>query len=497
MTSERGFDDVRGSGAFRSVSAGDAEPTTEIEQTRADLSETIGAIQERLAPQGLAVEASDAMADATERSLAMARDIVEHTIEEATKQAKVAIAEISAQAQVSAREVAREVTDQAKVSAREMADQAKASVRAATIGRVERMATNTSEMAKQAATSGGGKAKQAASSGSETAKGFGSTVVAKIKQNPWPAALSAVGIGLLASGGGEQTRSTTRSEGRTSSPPPRYGTTGGEGQATTPPRYGAPEGDGGDSTVDRAKDTAGQAVDQVASAAGQAVNQAQEVVGSAVDTATETTKGFGSDVVARIKQNPWPAALTAVGIGWLASGGGEKSDETTPREGRTATTAGNDYGYRTGTTGRDDDSGAGDRAGKSTGKAFDQAQDAVGSAVDTVTGTAGEAAKSVQSGATGLFSGIQQQAQRMSGMVTESPLKVGAATLAVGGAIGLALPVSQRETALIGEARDSAVDRFGKTAQETLTKFQSVAQEAQEAAGKEAKYQGLSPEAGA
>ena len=49
----------------------------------------------------------------------------------------------------------------------------------------------------------------------------------------------------------------------------------------------------------------------------------------------------------------------------------------------------------------------------------------------------------------------------------------------------------RRETELLGETRDTAVDRLEERAQATLDKLQQAAQEAQEAAQKEAKYQGL------
>lgn len=424
--SERGFDDLRGSGAFRSIGGAEDDPTpgptpprteldqsemapvgppraepraaameavvprTEIEQTRAELSETIEAIQDRLAPPGSAGTGTDMVADATERSLALAREIVEQTVQEASKQAKLAVVDLSSQA--------------------------KASVRAATVGRVERIVTSTGEKAKQAADSGSNKAKQAASSGGETAKGLGSTVVTTIRQNPWPAAMTALGIGwLVSSGTGGTNGGTSRST--------EHGSSSGNGSM-------GDIDDGGASAVDRAKEATGQAVDQVTETTRQSVDQAQETVGAAVDTVSETAGDVAGTVGSAL--------------------------------GSTASTVGS----------------------------------AIGSTTSAVGAALGSTASTVKSGATGLASEVQQQAQRVGGLAAESPLKVGATTLALGGALGFALPVSRRETALIGDSRDKAVDRLEQTVQETLTKLQNVASEAQDAAAKEAKYQGLAPEAG-
>lgn len=392
MTGKQGFDDIRGSGSFRSVGSPSAKPMSEIKQTRAELTETIGAIQERLAPQGIADGATNVVADGADRSLAMAREIVEHTVQEATKQAKLAIIEITAQAQESARDAARE-----------MADQAKASMRSATIGKVERMATSTSEMAKQAATTGSDKAKEVAGAGGETAKGVASGIVTTIKQNPWPAAVTALGIGwLVSSGSGAKSGGTPTGKMQPASTPPEYGTT---------PKVVGEDKD----AIDRTKESAGEELGLVGATTGQAIDQAQDVVGTVAGTATEA-------------------------VGKVA-------------------------GTATGAVGK------------------------VGSAV-------GGAAGKVKAGVTGLTTGVQQGTQQISGMVTQSPLKVGVVTLAVGGALGLVLPVSQRETALIGETRDKTIDKLEKSTQETLGKLKIVANEAGEAASKEAKYQGLAPEEG-
>ena len=65
-----------------------------------------------------------------------------------------------------------------------------------------------------------------------------------------------------------------------------------------------------------------------------------------------------------------------------------------------------------------------------------------------------------------------QVEHQFSRWMRENPLAVGAAAIAVGAAIGLAIPETERENQLIGETRDHIIDR----AQEMATqKVQQVA----------------------
>jgi len=67
-------------------------------------------------------------------------------------------------------------------------------------------------------------------------------------------------------------------------------------------------------------------------------------------------------------------------------------------------------------------------------------------------------------------------------MLHENPLAVGAASLALGAAIGLAIPETQRENQLLGEARDSVMDKTMGTAQDTMQKVGTIARKAEGAA---------------
>jgi len=232
-----GFDDVRASGAFDSPGGGGAdEPAAiagEIEQTRAEMSETIEAIQDRLAPERVAEQAKDTAVEVTAQARDAALEVVDHALEEA------------------------------KAAVRELTDQAKAAVREATVGRVERVASRTGE----------------------AAGGFRSSVMTTIQQNPIPAALVGLGLGWMmlnrpSSSQGGSTGSSSQSGSRT-------GYTGGYPyQPGSQMGYAGQSQSGG--TLGQAQEKAGQAVDQVQQTAGQVAGQVQQTAGQVVDQVQET-----------------------------------------------------------------------------------------------------------------------------------------------------------------------------------------------------------------
>jgi Protein of unknown function (DUF3618) len=77
----------------------------------------------------------------------------------------------------------------------------------------------------------------------------------------------------------------------------------------------------------------------------------------------------------------------------------------------------------------------------------------------------------------------------------EHPLVLGAIGLAVGAAIGSALPPSEPEDRLLGETRDRLRRQAGKTGHEQVKRAEAAAGAAYDAAREEAERQGLTPEA--
>jgi hypothetical protein len=76
-------------------------------------------------------------------------------------------------------------------------------------------------------------------------------------------------------------------------------------------------------------------------------------------------------------------------------------------------------------------------------------------------------------------------------MLRENPLGVATAAVAVGAAVGFLLPETRQEDRMMGEARDSFMERARSSAGEAQEKVQRVVEKAQSAAESEARDQGL------
>ena len=76
-------------------------------------------------------------------------------------------------------------------------------------------------------------------------------------------------------------------------------------------------------------------------------------------------------------------------------------------------------------------------------------------------------------------------------MLRDTPLALGALGVGVGAAVGLAIPETAKEHEVMGEARDTFVEKAQEKAQAAQERVQQVAQEARSAAQQEAENQGL------
>jgi hypothetical protein len=216
--------------------------------------------------------------------------------------------------------------------------------------------------------------------------------------------------------------------------------------------------------MDQAKDTVREAT----------VGKAEQVVTSA----GETARGAGSTITQTIRANPVPAAMAAIGLGWLIRKGSQSSSGRRPldRSRRAAAS----------TT-----SNVQDKAGQMASQAQDKAGQLVGQAQSQVS-QLGDQAQDQAQALVGQTQYHAQRAQRgVQRLLQENPLAVGAAAVAAGAAVGLAIPGTRRENQLMGEARDNLMGKAQASAQETMHKVQRVAQEAQSAAQAAAQDQGL------
>jgi ElaB/YqjD/DUF883 family membrane-anchored ribosome-binding protein len=121
-----------------------------------------------------------------------------------------------------------------------------------------------------------------------------------------------------------------------------------------------------------------------------------------------------------------------------------------------------------------------DRVSDTTGQVQDRAGDLAGQVRGNVDGWADEAQER--------FYEARSQYERF---VDETPLAVGAVALALGVAVGMALPGTSREDRMLGPARERLMDQAQDVAHDAAQKVQRVVDEVQSTAKEEAQKQGL------
>ena len=195
-------------------------------------------------------------------------------------------------------------------------------------------------------------------------------------------------------------------------------------------------------------------------------NQAGHVADRAMDTSFAQT----------VRSNPIPAAMIGIGTAWLLM------------KRRPSHRAGDAYGaageYRTGSS-----YGTGERDWRVGASGVAGAHAAVGTSGygeqgrSRATEFGGEPAYGATE-AGGQFRRYQSHSSSagFERVVRDNPLLVGAAAALVGVAIGMSLPASDTENRLMGEARDTVVDRAREAASGAVDKVQDVAGKAAEAA---------------
>lgn len=238
----------------------------------------------------------------------------------------------------------------------------------------------------------------------------------------------------------------------------------------------------------------------------QVSEQVSNVIESAKNSAYEATigkavhfmKNFGSDisesrVFTTVKSNPLPFALIGLGAGLLAYqsyGSGKR-----PIRGLGKFRGGS---YGTGYSGGRnlEDHAASESAGRDeslTSRAYGTASDSAGSAYSAVTGAAGTAYDSVSGAVGSAYSGageIASRAYKSAGeiggkaqeqyeyYIEENPLAVGAVAMALGAAVGFAIPSTHYEGRLLGETRQNLMDKAQNAAGDLIDQAKRVAGEA-------------------
>jgi Protein of unknown function (DUF3618) len=202
-----------------------------------------------------------------------------------------------------------------------------------------------------------------------------------------------------------------------------------------------------------------------------------------VDDAGQTAQRTGNTLMETIRQNPVPAALAGLGVGWLALKMRDQSSS----------------GYRTGNGYRYYDYG---RPGQTYGNTAqgDDPIERVRDIADSATGRAQQVGSDVQRAAQSAAEGTQEKFQQAQWQAqsalsdaqrqvdrtwNENPLALGALALGVGAAVALAIPETQKERELMGEQRDKLVEKVSTVATQALDEAQTKAQEVAQQVGEQ------------
>jgi ElaB/YqjD/DUF883 family membrane-anchored ribosome-binding protein len=243
------------------------------------------------------------------------------------------------------------------------------------------------------------------------------------------------------------------------------------------------------------------------------VGKVEDMVERMSDTVNVTRRS----IMETVSANPVPSALVGIGLAWLwmnrrssSSGYSDYSGyRGRDRQSRARSSSGMSGGYDWDDVSgryadrdwqRDNrdwqrDTGTGgtltDKAGGAISAAAGKVQETASNLADRTKETASHLADRTKETVSGLvdqanekYAYVSERAQYQARRVEElfdssmqqSPLAVGAVALAIGTAVGLAIPQTRKENELMGEARDTLVDKAQSVASDAIGKVQQVAE---------------------
>ena len=241
----------------------------------------------------------------------------------------------------------------------------------------------------------------------------------------------------------------------------------------------------------------------------QVKEQVMEQYRQARDSVREATIGKVEDMVERVSDtmyearrsmvdtvtaNPIPSAMVAIGLAWLWMNRGD-SPRSNFRYGRNygrrqpyaeggpyaegrasrGERVGDAYADRNSDPASDLASKTRDAVGNVAARVQGSASTLAGKAKDTVSGVMNQAHQTTGYVVDQAQSQARRVEQRFNTAMEQSPLAVGAVALALGTAVGLAVPTTRKENEWMGETRDTVVEKAQSLASDAIDKVQEVA----------------------
>jgi gas vesicle protein len=177
-------------------------------------------------------------------------------------------------------------------------------------------------------------------------------------------------------------------------------------------------------------------------------------------------------IMQSVRENPIPAAMIGVGLGWLvlnARSSNKKMSSGSLYEEPQQREFGTSYE-------EEQQSGTLGRARAKSGGVVDSVKEKTSELAEQTQRTASRVGQRAHDMADRVADQTRTQTRRVEQAFQENPLVIGAAALALGLAAGLAIPSTEKEIELVGDAGDHLVDKVRDVAEDTKAKVQQVAE---------------------
>jgi hypothetical protein len=202
------------------------------------------------------------------------------------------------------------------------------------------------------------------------------------------------------------------------------------------------------------------------------IGKVQQMASNTTEKINETGRGLAQI----IRDNPLPAAVAAAGLGWLILSSRDQRE--------TRRFAGVDP-YEFGNRSESGPSKVRESIRNVAGSVADKAHDLTeraGDATQRVVEKAKETGELVAEKADAAVHRVQEGARtstrRVGNQFDETPIGMGAVALALGLAIGMSVPATRREVALMGDARDKLLDKTREKVADTADRVERVVERA-------------------
>jgi hypothetical protein len=226
-----------------------------------------------------------------------------------------------------------------------------------------------------------------------------------------------------------------------------------------------------------------------------------QIVDEIIDRVSDYARGTGGATFARnlgsaVRDNPLPILLIGAGIGWLMlSRGGSGTDapereplrlppprRLSPEEGEQSSMVSDTVEQVGKAASAIGDAGtrAGSYVSETASRAVEAGSNLASGAMDSgasASRTAASLGKSVGSTTEQVTSAVKGGWSSASGLVEAQPLLIGLLGIVVGAALGAALPRTEMENELLGEAADATTKRVSQLGRETAEQVRAVAGE--------------------